>query len=48
MIDYHRMMRIVANSGYRGYVGIEHSSSQADTEVDGIRKTKWLLERERL
>ena len=46
-IDYRRMMKIVVDSGYRGYVGIEYSSSRADAEVHGIRMTKKLLERVR-
>jgi len=46
-IDFRRMMKIVVDSGYRGYVGIEYSSRQADTEINGIRMTKRLLERVR-
>lgn len=46
-IDFRRMMKIVVDSGYRGYVGIEYSSRQADTEIDGIRMTKRLLEKVR-
>lgn len=44
-IDFHRMMKIVVDSGYDGYVGIEYDSQQADTEIDGVHKTKRLLER---
>jgi len=43
-IDFRRMMKVVVDSGYRGYVGIEYSSQQADTEINGIRMTKRLLE----
>lgn len=42
--DYDRMMRIVKDSGYRGYVGIEYEGNQLD-EYAGIRATKTLLER---
>jgi L-ribulose-5-phosphate 3-epimerase len=42
--DYLRMMRIVARSGYRGYVGIEYSGPQL-SEMEGIAATKRLLER---
>ena len=43
--DYHRMMRLVRDAGYRGYVGIEFEG--AGDEVEGILATKRLLERER-
>jgi L-ribulose-5-phosphate 3-epimerase len=26
--DYHRMMRIVLDAGYRGYVGVEYEGSK--------------------
>lgn len=44
--DYLKMMRIVLNAGYHGYVGIEYSGCKP-TEPEGIRKTKALLERVR-
>ncbi len=44
--DYHRMMRIVADAGYRGYVGIEYEGS-ALGEVEGVDATMRLLERVR-
>jgi hypothetical protein len=40
--DYNRMLRIVKDAGFHGYVGIEYSG---DNEEDGVRKTKALLER---
>ncbi len=43
-IDYRRMMKIVLDAGYRGYVGIEYSGNVL-SEPDGIRATKKLLER---
>jgi len=43
-IDYPRMMKIVLDAGYRGYVGIEYSGNVL-SEHDGIRATKKLLER---
>ncbi len=44
--DYLRMMKIVLDAGYRGYVGIEYEGT-ALSEADGIRATKALLERVR-
>ena len=44
--DYMRMMRIVLDAGYRGYVGIEYEGSELD-EYAGIRATQRLLERTR-
>jgi sugar phosphate isomerase/epimerase len=44
--DFLRLMRIVLDAGYRGYVGIEYEGSQI-SEPDGIRATKALLERVR-
>jgi sugar phosphate isomerase/epimerase len=44
--DYHRMMRIVLDAGYRGYVGVEYEGSKV-SEPEGIRLTKQLLERVR-
>ena len=45
-IDYRRMMKIVLDAGYHGYVGIEYSGNTL-AEPDGIRATKKLLERVR-
>ena len=44
--DYPRMMKIVVDAGYKGYVGIEYSGDRL-SEPDGIRATKNLLERVR-
>ncbi len=44
--DYHRMMRIVVDAGYRGFLGIEYEGDK-HSEDDGIRLTKTLLERVR-
>lgn len=44
--DYTRMMRIVLDAGYRGYVGIEYEGPNED-EVAGIKATQALLERVR-
>jgi sugar phosphate isomerase/epimerase len=43
-IDYRRMMKIVLDAGYRGYVGIEYSGDKL-SEREGIRATKRLLEK---
>jgi sugar phosphate isomerase/epimerase len=45
-IDYHRMLKIVLDSGYRGYVGIEFEG-EGLSEREGIKKTLALLERVR-
>ena len=44
--DYPRMMKIVVDAGYKGYVGIEYSGDRL-SEPEGIRATKNLLERVR-
>lgn len=44
--DYARMLRIVLDAGYRGWVGIEYEGTDLP-EADGIRATKALLERVR-
>jgi L-ribulose-5-phosphate 3-epimerase len=43
-VDYRRMMKIVLDAGYRGYVGIEYSGDKL-SEPEGIRATKRLLEK---
>jgi sugar phosphate isomerase/epimerase len=42
--DYRKMMQIVLDAGYRGYVGIEYEGQKL-SEPEGIRATKALLER---
>ena len=42
--DYKRMLQIVKDHGYRGYIGIEYEGSQL-SEEEGIRATKALLEK---
>jgi len=42
--DYSKMMKIVLDAGYRGYVGIEY---EGPNEMDGISATKKLLEKVR-
>ena len=44
--DYLRMMKIVVDSGYHGYVGIEYEGNRL-SEVEGVRATQRLLERVR-
>jgi len=41
--DYRRMLRIVKDAGYRGYIGIEYEGRNL-SEPEGIRATKRLLE----
>jgi L-ribulose-5-phosphate 3-epimerase len=45
-IDYVKMMKIVLDAGYHGYVGIEWEGEKPD-EMEGVRLTKQLLERVR-
>lgn len=42
--DYRKMMKIVKDAGYRGYVGIEYEGSSMTPE-EGIKATKALLEK---
>jgi L-ribulose-5-phosphate 3-epimerase len=46
-IDYRRMLGIVKDAGYRGFIGVEYEGSRLD-EYAGIRATKQLLEQIRL
>ena len=46
VFDYARLMKIVTDAGYHGYVGIEYEGRELD-EYEGIRRTKALLERVR-
>ena len=41
--DYDKMLKIVKEAGFRGYIGIEYEGDIPEEE--GIRKTKALLER---
>jgi sugar phosphate isomerase/epimerase len=41
--DYRRMLKIVKDAGYRGFVGIEYEGSGLG-EAEGVRATKKLLE----
>jgi hypothetical protein len=40
--DYRRMLQIVKDAGYRGYVGIEYEGGGL-SEAEGIKATKRLL-----
>ena len=42
--DFYRMMKIVKDAGYKGWVGIEYEGDK-EGEIEGIFKTKTLLER---
>jgi sugar phosphate isomerase/epimerase len=42
-IDFERMMRIVLEHDYHGYVGIEYEGSEGLGEREGIQATKDLL-----
>jgi L-ribulose-5-phosphate 3-epimerase len=43
--DFPRMMKIVLDAGYHGYVGIESGSTDKMSEIDAIKATKRVLER---
>jgi len=45
-LDYLRLLKIVVDSGYHGYVGIEWEGGKPD-EIEGVLLTKRLLERVR-
>ena len=42
--DFERMMKIVLDHGYHGYVGIEFEGGKL-SEFEGVKKTKALLQR---
>jgi len=42
--DYYKMLRIVKDSGFHGYIGIEYEGDKL-SEEEGIQKTKKLLEK---
>lgn len=42
--DYYKIMKIVKDSGFKGYIGIEYEGDKL-SEEEGIRKTKALLEK---
>ncbi len=44
MIDYSKMLKIVKDAGFDGYIGIEYEGSDK-TEEEGIKATKALLEK---
>ena len=44
--DYRKMMKIVLDAGYRGYVGVEYEGGGV-SEADGIKATRVLLEKVR-
>ncbi|MBN2317314.1 MAG: sugar phosphate isomerase/epimerase [Sedimentisphaerales bacterium] len=47
LIDYPRMMKVVLDAGYKGFVGIEYEGRRLD-ETEGILATKKLLEKIRV
>lgn len=42
--DYNRILKIIKDSGFKGYIGIEYEGDKL-SEEEGIRKTKFLLEK---
>ena len=43
-LDYYRMMKIVVDAGYEGYVGVEYEGDRL-SEVEGIEATRKLIEK---
>jgi L-ribulose-5-phosphate 3-epimerase len=43
-IDYARMLKIVLDAGYRGFIGIEYEGERL-SEAEGVRATLNLLKR---
>ncbi len=43
-MDYRRLLKIVKDAGYTGYIGIEYEGSEL-SEEEGVRATKRLLEK---
>ncbi len=43
-IDYEKMIQIVKNGGYKGYIGVEYEGKRL-SEYEGVKATKALLER---
>jgi sugar phosphate isomerase/epimerase len=43
-IDYAKMLKIVKDAGFKGYIGVEYEGSTL-SEEEGIKKTKALLEK---
>jgi sugar phosphate isomerase/epimerase len=43
-IDYARMMKIIADSGFKGYIDVEYEGNKL-SEADGVKATKALLEK---
>ncbi len=41
--DFHRMMRIVRDAGYTGYVGVESGATEQQDEAEAVHKTRALL-----
>lgn len=44
-LDYERLLRIVLDAGYRGYIGVEWEGREPQSQVEGVRLTQALLER---
>lgn len=45
--DYRKMMKIVLDADYHGYVGVEWEGTDPESEVEGVLLTKRLLEKVR-
>ncbi len=45
LLDYKRLIGIVKESGFRGYMGLEYEGIKQNDEYEGIRKTEILVKR---
>ncbi len=43
LLDYSRLIGIVKESGYKGYLGIEYEGTRQTDEYEGVRKTERLI-----
>jgi hypothetical protein len=44
-MDYQRLLTIVLDAGYRGYIGVEWEGREPASQPQGVKLTKALLER---
>jgi len=45
LLDYSKLIGIVKESGYKGYLGIEYEGTRQTDEYEGVRKTERLIKK---
>jgi sugar phosphate isomerase/epimerase len=45
LLDYSKLISIVKESGFRGYMGLEYEGTQQKDEYEGVRKTQKLVKK---